>query len=166
MAAQWGIKFTLFLLRYLVPQLPPRWIGTDGEMLLADPSSFHARRAEFADHAIWLTKYADGELFSGGQFTNQSRGGKGIKSFISRTANENARNEDIVIWHSFSLTHIPRIEDFPVMPCEIISVGLKPSNFFEKNPALDVPASEQRFNKSMLYEAETYMEGNRECACN
>jgi primary-amine oxidase len=84
-------------------------------MLLADPSSFHARRAEFADHAIWLTKYNDGELFSGGKFTNQSRGGTGIKSFVAATVNENVQNEDIVVWHSFSLTHTPRIEDFPVM---------------------------------------------------
>jgi primary-amine oxidase len=129
-------------------------------MLIADPSSFHARRAEFADHAIWVTKYADGELYSGGKFTNQSRGGRGIKSFIARTAEENARNEDIVIWHTFSLTHTPRIEDFPVMPCEIISVALKPSNFFSANPALDVPPSEQCFNKSSLYKAESYRQGS------
>ena len=127
-------------------------------MLLADPSSFHARRAEFADHAIWLTKYVDGQLYSGGKFTNQSRGGTGIKSFVRNTAEENVRNEDIVVWHSFSLTHTPRIEDFPVMPCEIITVALKPSNFFTANPALDVPASEQCFNKSSLYEAESDMQ--------
>ena len=131
-------------------------------MLLADPSSFHARRAEFADHAIWLTKYADGQLFSGGKFTNQTRGGPGIKSCVAKTAGENARNEDIVVWHSFSLTHTPRIEDFPVMPCEIISVALKPSNFFSANPALDVPASEQHFNRSSLFEAEAHMQGSRE----
>jgi primary-amine oxidase len=139
-------------------------------MLLADPSSYHARRAEFADHAIWLTKYADGELFSGGKFTNQSRGGAGIKSFVAKTAEDNVKNEDIVVWHSFSLTHIPRIEDFPVMPCEIITVALKPSNFFSANPALDVPASEQHFNQSSLYEAQNHMQGSRErtvgdCGC-
>ena len=36
------------------------------------------------------------------------------------------------------------------MPCEILKVSLKPVNFFEKNPALDVPPSEQSFNKSVL----------------
>ena len=139
-------------------------------MLIADPSSYHARRAEFADHAIWLTKYQDGQLYSGGKFTNQSRGGHGVKSFIRATANENVRNEDIVVWHSFSLTHVPRIEDFPVMPCEIISVALKPSNFFSANPALDVPASQQHFNKSSLYETASHMQGSQErtvgnCGC-
>ena len=42
------------------------------------------------------------------------------------------------------------VEDFPVMPCEIIKVSMKPVNFFDKNPALDVPPSEQAFNKSVL----------------
>lgn len=36
------------------------------------------------------------------------------------------------------------------MPCEVIKVALKPVNFFEKNPALDVPPSTQDFNKSVL----------------
>ena len=139
-------------------------------MLLAHPESYHARRAEFADHAIWLTKYKDGELWAGGKFTNQSVGGRGIKSFVKATQDESARNDDIVVWHSFSLTHTPRIEDFPVMPCEIITVALKPSNFFSANPALDVPASEQHFNRSSLYEAETHMQGSQErtvgeCGC-
>jgi len=36
------------------------------------------------------------------------------------------------------------------MPCEIVKVALKPVNFFSKNPALDVPPSEQAFNRSVL----------------
>ena len=36
------------------------------------------------------------------------------------------------------------------MPCEILKIHLKPVNFFDKNPALDVPPSEQSFNKSEL----------------
>lgn len=36
------------------------------------------------------------------------------------------------------------------MPCEILKIHLKPVNFFDKNPALDVPPSEQSFNKSVL----------------
>jgi Cu2+-containing amine oxidase len=34
---------------------------------------------------------------------------------------------------AFGLTHNPRPEDFPVMPVEMLRVGLKPSGFFEKN---------------------------------
>jgi primary-amine oxidase len=36
------------------------------------------------------------------------------------------------------------------MPCEILKIHLKPVNFFDKNPALDVPPSDQGFNKSVL----------------
>jgi primary-amine oxidase len=36
------------------------------------------------------------------------------------------------------------------MPCEILKIHMKPVNFFDKNPALDVPPSEQSFNKSSL----------------
>lgn len=36
------------------------------------------------------------------------------------------------------------------MPCEILKIHMKPVNFFDKNPALDVPPSEQAFNKSTL----------------
>lgn len=52
---------------------------------------------------------------------------------------------------AFGLTHNPRIEDFPVMPVEKVSVMLKPDGFFTKNPALDVPPSVQSFNKSTLH---------------
>jgi primary-amine oxidase len=52
---------------------------------------------------------------------------------------------------AFGLTHNPRVEDFPVMPSERISVLLRPDGFFEKNPALDVPQSDQTANKSVLH---------------
>jgi primary-amine oxidase len=40
------------------------------------------------------------------------------------------------------------------MPCEILKIHMKPVNFFDKNPALDVPPSEQSFNKSVLVSAQ------------
>ncbi|KAH9890887.1 copper amine oxidase [Xylariomycetidae sp. FL2044] len=116
--------------------------------LLAHPGSYNAKRAEFADHAVYVTKYRPDELFCGGKYTNQSRGGTGIKSWIA-AHNADVENEDIVVWVQFGLNHIPRIEDFPVMPVEIISVHLKPVNFFTRNPALDVPQSNQRTSKSV-----------------
>ncbi|KAA8566226.1 hypothetical protein MFRU_019g01260 [Monilinia fructicola] len=118
------------------------------QKMLADPASFHFKRAEFADHNIYVTAYRDHELYAGGKYTNQSRGGTGVRSFAARK--DNVQDEDIVVWVQFGINHVPRIEDFPVMPVEIIKVALKPVNFFTKNPALDVPPSEQSFNKSVL----------------
>lgn len=125
------------------------------QMLLAHPESFHAKRSEYAKHAIWVTRYSDDELFPAGRHTMQSLGGEGINSRISqRKADPNSstavRNEDIVVWHTFGSTHNPRIEDWPVMPSEKMVVGLKPVNFFTGNPSLDVAVSTQEHNKSIL----------------
>lgn len=37
------------------------------------------------------------------------------------------------------------------MPMERVSVMLRPDGFFTKNPALDVPQSDQSFNQSTLH---------------
>ncbi|KAJ5108251.1 copper amine oxidase [Penicillium angulare] len=118
----------------------------DYQKMLANKESFHYKRAEFADHNIYVTKNNPDQLFSAGQYTNQSRGGTGVRSWSNDK--HNVVDEDIVVWVQFGINHVPRIEDFPVMPVEIIKVHLRPSNFFTKNPALDVPPSTQEFNKS------------------
>lgn len=114
--------------------------------MLADRESYHARRAEFADHSIYVTKYAENELFAGGYYTNQSRGGTGVRSWADRR--DDVRGEPVV-WVQFGINHIPRVEDFPVMPMEMLKVTLRPVNFFDRNPALDVPPSRQEVNCSV-----------------
>ncbi|KAJ5280673.1 hypothetical protein N7478_006045 [Penicillium angulare] len=123
------------------------------QMLLAHPDSYHAKRSEFGKHAVWVTRYNDEENFPSGNHTMQSTGGDGIATAIQRRAGTGeslVRNKDIVIWHTFGSTHNPRIEDWPVMPSEKMVVGLKPVNFFTGNPGLDVAASTQERNRSVL----------------
>ncbi|OIW30441.1 amine oxidase [Coniochaeta ligniaria NRRL 30616] len=121
------------------------------QMLLAHPSSYHSIRSEFAAHPIWVTRHHDSELFAAGEHTLQSEVGSGIATWIkSRQSALPVRNEDIVVWHTFGTTHNPRIEEWPVMPVEKMMVTLKPVNFFTRNPALDVPISNQADNKSVL----------------
>ncbi|KAG2412590.1 hypothetical protein HFD88_010147 [Aspergillus terreus] len=119
------------------------------QMLIMGKNAIGHQRAEFASKPIWVTKYQDDELFAAGEFTNQSRRANGVETWVQRK--DNTVNEDVVLWHSFGLTHNPRVEDFPVMPMERISVMLRPDGFFTKNPALDVPPSTQSFNKSTLH---------------
>ena len=118
------------------------------QKMLADQDSYHFKRAEFADHNLYAVRYRDGELYAGGKYTNQSRGGSGVRSWAQRK--DDILDSDLVLFAQFGLQHSTRIEDFPVMPCEIIKVALKPANFFDKNPALDVPPSNQEFNRSTL----------------
>ncbi|KAL8377312.1 hypothetical protein RB595_008142 [Gaeumannomyces hyphopodioides] len=122
-------------------QMPPM------QPILADADSFHRRRAEFADRPVYVTRYAEGELYAGGLYTNQSRGGTGVRAWADRRDPLGAG--DAVVWVQFGLQHVPRIEDFPVMPCEVLRVSLRPVNFFDRNPALDVPPSTQDFNRSV-----------------
>jgi primary-amine oxidase len=49
-----------------------------------------------------------------------------------------------VLWHVFGIHHVPRPEDWPVMPVDVFSFELKPVGFFDRNPALDVPSSVAR----------------------
>lgn len=126
------------------------------QTLLAHPDSFHAKRSEFANHAVWVTRHEDYDFFPAGKYTMQSSGGDGIASSIERRRKNGAetgvRGQDIVLWHTFGSTHNPRIEDWPVMPNEKMMVGLKPVNFFSGNPGIDVAPSTQDKNKSVLVE--------------
>lgn len=118
------------------------------QMLLADADSFNSKRAQFATQQLWVTKYNDHQLYAAGEFTNQSQSDTGLGEWANGV--DSVRNEDVVVWATMAFTHIPRVEDFPVMPVEIHNIHLAPFNFFDKNPALDLPQSNQSFNQSKL----------------
>ncbi len=106
--------------------------------LLADPRSSIARRAGFATKHLWVTRYDRGERYSAGDFVNQHPGGGGLPAYSA--ADRSVVDEDIVVWHTFGLTHVPRPEDWPIMPVDYTGFVLKPVGFFDRNPTLDVPA--------------------------
>ena len=128
------------------------------QLLLAGADLVLRKRARFAEHHIWETKYRHGNLCAAGKWTNQSlREINGLHDYAARA--ENVRGEDVVLWHTFEITHNPWLEDFPVMPVEITTISLMPADFFTKNPALDVPRSRQATNKIVLYEASLGRDG-------
>ena len=106
---------------------------------MADPNSTVARRARFAAHHVWVTKYNDYEFWAGGEFTNQSQVEQG-GCHDAAARNDDVENTDVVVWSVFGFTHNPRVEDWPVMPMEKHELNLRPADFFEGNPALDVPS--------------------------
>ncbi|MCJ1363944.1 hypothetical protein MMC16_003053 [Acarospora aff. strigata] len=115
-----------------------KFIPSPSQLLLAQPDSIVAKRAQFAQHHVWVTKHRDGELWAGGEFTNQSQSEiDGVADAVAR--GDNVEDEDVVVWTVFGLTHNPRVEDWPVMPVEKHEVHLRPADFFTRNPALDVP---------------------------
>lgn len=83
--------------------------GSAFPSLLAGEGSWIRKRAGFATHSIWVTRHKDDQLFAGSLYINQSKGGDGVIRWVEE--NENVENEDIVIWHSFGVTHTPKVSN-------------------------------------------------------
>ena len=107
--------------------------------LLARPDSPIGRRAGFAHHNLWVTPFAADERRAAGEYPNQHAGGDGLPAWTA--ADRDLVDTDVVLWYTFGVTHIPRPEDWPVMPVEWTGFMLQPVGFFDRNPALDVPPS-------------------------
>ncbi|MFJ4171903.1 primary-amine oxidase [Paenarthrobacter sp. NPDC089714] len=107
--------------------------------LLADPGSSIAKRAAFATKDVWVTRYADEERYPTGDFVNQHSGGAGLPAYVAQ--DRDIDGQDIVVWHTFGLTHFPRVEDWPIMPVDTVGFKLRPEGFFDRSPVLDVPAN-------------------------
>jgi primary-amine oxidase len=108
-------------------------------VLLADDESSIHKRATFSTKSLWVTEYDPAERYPAGDFVNQHPGDGGLPAFVADDAP--LEDADVVLWHTFGLTHFPRPEDWPVMPTDYSGFTLKPVGFFDRNPALGVPKS-------------------------
>jgi len=112
--------------------LPGRNAST---LLTAD--DYPRRRAGFIDHHLWVTPYRPEERFAAGRYPTLSEPGQGLPQWSG--ANRPIENTDIVLWHTVGMHHMVRAEDWPVMPVLWRSFELRPFDFFDRNPALDIP---------------------------
>ena len=119
--------------------LATSWCRARRRRCLAAPGSSIANRAAFATKNLWVTPYAADEKRAAGDYPNQHAGGDGLPAWTA--ANRSLVDTDVVVWHTFGVTHVPRPEDWPVMPVEYCGFSLIPVGFFDKNPALDVAAA-------------------------
>lgn len=114
-----------------------KFLPGDNSFPLASPNAWWRKRARFVDHHVWVTPYREDEKYAAGDYPNQSSGGDGLAKWTE--ADRAILNEDVVFWYTFGHTHIPRPEDYPVMPASYIGFLLKPNGFFDANPANDMP---------------------------
>jgi primary-amine oxidase len=105
----------------------------------AQPDAPVSKRAGFIREHLWVTPYRADERYAAGDYPNLHPGGAGLPEWTS--ADRPIDGEDIVVWYTFGHHHVPRPEDWPVMPVATAGFMLKPVGFFERNPALDVPPS-------------------------
>ena len=98
-----------------------------------------SKRAGFTRKHLWVTPYHPDEMSPTGPYPNQHPGGDGLPKWTK--ANRSVEDTDIVVWYNFGTHHVPRPEDWPVMPVMYTGFKLMPVGFFDRNPALDVPPS-------------------------
>jgi primary-amine oxidase len=107
------------------------------DLSLLDADEPQQQRASFAEAALWVTRYKRDENFAAGDYPNQNRNVEGLPQFIADR--EPIANKDLVLWYTIGFRHETRAEDWPVMPGMWHSFKLRPFNFFDRNPGLDVP---------------------------
>jgi len=113
-----------------------------GETVLpmCHPESPILKRAPFLTKHFWVTRREDNVVkYIAGDYPNQSKQEEGgIVSWIESDPSRSLDNTDLVVWYNFGVHHIPRPEDWPVMPAIHAGFKLKPSGFFNENPCMDV----------------------------
>jgi primary-amine oxidase len=116
-----------------------RLIPTDGIQLAAGDESYVSKRAQFARHNLWVTAYDRTERFAAGEFPNQATGADdGLHIWTQK--DRNIVDQDLVVWYTFGMHHVVRLEDWPIMPRQNIGFMLEPHGFFDQNPTLNLPS--------------------------
>ncbi|MEO5890518.1 MAG: primary-amine oxidase [Ferruginibacter sp.] len=116
-----------------------KFMAGDNCVPYASKNAYWRKRAGFVENHVWVTPFDTEENFAAGNYPNQSQGGDGLIKWTQK--DRPVSDTDIVFWYTMGHTHIPRPEDYPVMPAAYIGFLLKPVGFFNENPANDVPPS-------------------------
>jgi len=110
--------------------------GHTARTLLTE-DDYPRRRVGFINYDLWATPYNKNEKFAAGDFPTLSLPGQGLPEWTEN--NRSIENTDIVLWYTVGMHHMVRAEDWPVMPVLWHSFELRPFDFFNRNPALDLP---------------------------
>lgn len=111
--------------------------GADSITLGAQPDAWVSKRAGFATQNLWVTPYAAEERFPAGEYPNQSTEDQGLPAYTSQ--DRPIVDTDLVVWYTFGMHHVVRLEDWPVMPRQHVGIMLQPFGFFDRNPIMDLP---------------------------
>jgi len=122
-----------------------KFLPGDNAFPFASKDAWWRKRAGFVNYHVWVTPYRSEEKYGAGDYPNQSAGGDGLMRWTE--GDRPIENVDVVLWYTFGHVHLPRPEDYPVMPTAYVGFVLKPNGFFDLNPANDVPPSQRAASK-------------------
>ena len=103
---------------------------------IADEDDWPAKRAGFLAGDVWVTPLDPSEKYAAGDYVFASKGDQGLARWTQ--AARPVRGTDLVVWVNMGMHHFTRAEDVPVMPLVWHSFKLRPFNFFDRNPAVDL----------------------------
>jgi primary-amine oxidase len=138
-SARWWEIVNPSILHRLGEPIGYRLLPGETTMPFAQPDAPVSKRAGFIREHLWVTPYRPDERYAAGEYPNLHPGGSGLPEWTS--ADRPIDDQDVVVWYTFGHHHVPRPEDWPIMPVTTAGFSLKPVGFFERNPALDVPPS-------------------------
>lgn len=96
------------------------------------PGSAPRRRASFIEHQLWVTLFDPRQMYASGEWVNLMREREGVEMW---SANDRPIvGKDVVLWYTNSVLHLPRPEDWPVMPAHTAGFRLVPIGFWASNP--------------------------------
>jgi primary-amine oxidase len=107
---------------------------------LVDEDDPPLTRAQFANYHLWITPYEPDEMWAAGKLPNQSHPGEGLPAWTGN--HRDIEDTDIVLWYTMGFHHVPSTEDWPAYNLGWNSATLRPYNFFDQNPAMDLPTEE------------------------
>ncbi|KAI0077943.1 hypothetical protein K474DRAFT_1660954 [Panus rudis PR-1116 ss-1] len=136
-------------------------VGAKGGIcrFLGQEDSWVAKRAGFTKKALWVVKDVEGpkgsRLYPSGKYVPGTRGEQ-TEDFITSwvQGEDNLEGEDLLLFLTVGTTHIPRPEDWPVMPSEMLRLNFRPFHFFRANPSMDVPGANDSHSKAAFANGE------------
>lgn len=109
----------------------------DNSTALVPPNAFIRRHVGFVNYHLWATPQRDNERYSAGAYAFINGRGEGLPRWTQ--ANRSLVDQDLVLWYTMGVTHIPRPEDWPIMPVHRTGFKLVPLGFFGENPTIALP---------------------------
>ena len=98
------------------------------------PATAARRRAPFLNHHLWVTRYDPAHMYASGEWVNLGGVNEGVANWSQD--DQSIVDADDVLWYTMSVLHVPRPEDWPVMPAHTAGFRLVPVGFFDRNPTL------------------------------